>query len=60
MLEQGKFIGMISRRQLLEFLIRPYGQELFTQESLGVHLQLCTDNDFATSRYSADFDSDAT
>ncbi len=36
LLEQGQFIGMISRRRLLEFLIRPRGQELFTQETLGV------------------------
>ena len=27
LVEQEKFIGMISRRRLLEFLIRPYGQE---------------------------------
>ncbi|MEH2360941.1 sensor histidine kinase [Nostoc sp.] len=36
LLEQGKFIGMISRRRLLEFLIRPYGQELFVQQPLTV------------------------
>ncbi len=36
LLEQGKFIGMISRRRLLEFLIRPHGQELFFQEPLSV------------------------
>nr|MDZ8042687.1 ATP-binding protein [Nostoc sp. CreGUA01] len=36
LVEQGKFVGMISRRRLLEFLIRPYGQELFIQQSLGV------------------------
>lgn len=36
LLEQGKFIGMISRRRLLEFLIRPHGQELFFREPLGV------------------------
>ena len=36
LLEQGQFLGMISRRRLLEFLIRPHGQELFTQETLGV------------------------
>lgn len=35
LLEQGNFTGMISRRRLVEFLIRPYGQELFSQESLG-------------------------
>jgi signal transduction histidine kinase len=36
LLDQGEFMGMISRRRLLEFLIRPRGQELFTQETLGV------------------------
>ncbi|MBD2409998.1 histidine kinase [Nostoc calcicola FACHB-389] len=36
LVEQGKFVGMISRRRLLEFLIRPYGQELFVQQPLGV------------------------
>ncbi|BAZ51409.1 histidine kinase [Nostoc sp. NIES-4103] len=36
LMEDGKFIGMISRRRLLEFLIRPHGQELFNQENLGV------------------------
>jgi signal transduction histidine kinase len=36
LLEQGKFMGMISRRRLLEFLIRPHGQELFFREPLGV------------------------
>ncbi|MDZ8106980.1 MAG: ATP-binding protein [Nostoc sp. DedQUE12a] len=36
LLEQGKFVGMISRRRLLEFLIRPYGQELFIQQPLAV------------------------
>ncbi|MEA5513146.1 sensor histidine kinase [Nodularia sp. UHCC 0506] len=36
LLEQGEFMGMISRRRLLEFLIRPHGQELFAQETLGV------------------------
>ncbi|MBN3898769.1 MAG: sensor histidine kinase [Nostoc sp. NOS(2021)] len=36
LVEQGKFIGMISRRRLLEFLIRPYGQELFVQQPLAV------------------------
>ncbi|MEM7727118.1 MAG: ATP-binding protein [Cyanobacteria bacterium P01_A01_bin.45] len=34
--EQGKYVGMISRKRLLEFLIRPRGQELFSQEPLGV------------------------
>ena len=36
LLDQGKFIGMISRRRLLEFLIRPHGQELFFTEPLSV------------------------
>ncbi len=36
LLEQGKFFGMISRRRLLEFLIRPHGEKLFHQESLEV------------------------
>ncbi|MEH2149008.1 sensor histidine kinase [Nostoc sp.] len=36
LVEQGQFIGMISRRRLLEFLIRPYGQELFVQQPLAV------------------------
>nr|WP_230967807.1 ATP-binding protein [Nostoc sp. WHI] len=36
LVEQEKFIGMISRRRLLEFLIRPYGQELFFQQPLEV------------------------
>lgn len=36
LVEQGNFIGMISRRRLLEFLIRPYGQDLFTKEPLDV------------------------
>ncbi len=36
LLEQGNYTGMISRRRLLEFLIRPYGQELFFQQPLGI------------------------
>ncbi|AFY50137.1 histidine kinase [Nostoc sp. PCC 7524] len=36
LVEQGNFMGMISRRRLLEFLIRPYGQDLFTKEPLDV------------------------
>ncbi|QLE56507.1 sensor histidine kinase [Nostoc sp. TCL26-01] len=36
LVEQGKFIGMISRRRLVECLIRPYGQELFFKEPLDV------------------------
>ncbi|BAY13387.1 sensor histidine kinase [Calothrix sp. NIES-2098] len=34
--EQGKFVGMISRRRLLEFWIRPYGKELFFREPLSM------------------------
>ncbi|MEM7553915.1 MAG: HAMP domain-containing sensor histidine kinase [Cyanobacteria bacterium P01_A01_bin.84] len=34
--EQGNYVGMISRQRLLEFFIRPHGQELFSQESVGV------------------------
>jgi signal transduction histidine kinase len=34
--EEGKYVGMISRRRLLEFLIRPYGQQLFFKEHLNV------------------------
>jgi signal transduction histidine kinase len=36
LIEEGKYIGMISRRGFLEFLIRPYGQELFLKEDLSV------------------------
>jgi signal transduction histidine kinase len=36
LVEEGKYVGMISRRRLLEFFLRPYGQELFFRESLGV------------------------
>ncbi|MEH2058525.1 MAG: ATP-binding protein [Nostoc sp.] len=36
LVEQGEFIGMISRRRLLEFLIRPFGQELFGEHPLAV------------------------
>nr|WP_228014410.1 ATP-binding protein [Fortiea sp. LEGE XX443] len=35
LLEHGEYIGMISRRRLLEFFIRPYGQELFAKATLG-------------------------
>ncbi|BAZ38452.1 histidine kinase [Calothrix sp. NIES-4101] len=34
LLEEGKYIGMLSRRHLLEFLIRPFGRELFFGQSL--------------------------
>lgn len=36
LLENGKFSGMISRRRLIEFLIRPYGQDLFVKAPLDV------------------------
>ncbi|MDF5719797.1 MAG: ATP-binding protein [Rhizonema sp. PD37] len=36
LLEEGKYVGMISRRQLLEFLIRPYAQELFFHQPLSL------------------------
>ncbi|KAF3889976.1 MULTISPECIES: sensor histidine kinase [Nostocales] len=36
LVEKGKYMGMVSRRRLLEFLIRPYGQELFFQQPLSV------------------------
>lgn len=32
----GKFIGMISRQRLLEYLLRPHGIEIFLQEPLSV------------------------
>lgn len=34
MTEQGKFVGMISRRRFLEHLSRPYGLELFCNRAL--------------------------
>lgn len=36
LVEEGKYIGMISRRRLLELLIFPYGQELFFHQPLSV------------------------
>ncbi len=36
LVEQGEFVGMISRRQLLECWIRPQGVELFSQNPLHV------------------------
>jgi hypothetical protein len=36
LVEKGKYMGMISRRRLLELLIRPCGQDLFFQQPLGV------------------------
>ncbi|BAZ13440.1 histidine kinase [Calothrix sp. NIES-4071] len=34
--EDGNYIGMLSRRQLLEFLIRPFGSELFFEQPLSI------------------------
>ncbi len=36
LVEQGQFAGMLSRRRLLEYLIRPHGPEVFLQEPLRV------------------------
>jgi signal transduction histidine kinase len=36
LLEQGQFLGMISRQRLLEFLIRPGAMELFLPQPLSV------------------------
>ena len=36
LLEDSKYIGMISRRRLLEFFIRPFGQKLFFKEAISV------------------------
>jgi signal transduction histidine kinase len=36
LVEDARYAGMISRRQLLEFLIRPYGKELFFQQPLSI------------------------
>ncbi len=36
LVEQGQFVGMLSRRRLLEHLIRPHGTEFFLKESLQV------------------------
>lgn len=36
LLDKGKYIGMLSRRQLLEFLIRPFGQDLFFHQPLSI------------------------
>jgi len=36
LLENGQFVGMLSRHRLLEYLIRPHGMELFLKEPLRV------------------------
>ncbi|WP_414620654.1 sensor histidine kinase [Calothrix sp. CCY 0018] len=34
--DEGRYAGMLSRRQLLEFLIRPFGQDLFLHQPLSI------------------------
>ena len=41
LVEQGNFVGMISRRQVLECWIRPHGLELFPQSPLHVLQSYC-------------------
>jgi signal transduction histidine kinase len=36
LVEQGEFVGMISRQRLLEYLLRPHGMEIFLHEPLHV------------------------
>lgn len=36
LIDQGQFVGMISRQRLLEYLLRPHGIELFLNEPLSV------------------------
>ena len=36
LLSDGNYIGMLSRRQLLEFLIRPFGPEMFFEQPLSI------------------------
>lgn len=36
LLEDDNYIGMLSRRQLLEFLIRPFGKEMFFEQPLSI------------------------
>jgi len=36
LVDKGKYIGMLSRRQFLEFLIRPFGQDLFFHQPLSI------------------------
>ena len=36
LLDKGKYTGMLSRGQFLEFLIRPFGQDLFFHQPLNV------------------------
>lgn len=42
LLESGRYVGMISRRQFLEFLIRPLGKEMFFHHYLSIiHSYIC-------------------
>ena len=36
LVDKGKYVGMLSRRQFLEFLIRHFGQELFFHQQLSI------------------------
>jgi len=36
LVEEGEFVGMISRQRLLEYLLRPYGLEMFLNKPLSV------------------------
>jgi signal transduction histidine kinase len=36
LLDSGRYVGMISRRQFLEFLIRPLGKEIFLHQHLSI------------------------
>ena len=36
LVDKGKYVGMLSRRQFLEFLIRPIGQDLFFHQPLSI------------------------
>ncbi|MEO0934442.1 MAG: sensor histidine kinase, partial [Cyanobacteria bacterium J06641_2] len=36
LVDKGKYVGMLSRRQFLEFLIRPFGQDLFFHQPLSI------------------------
>lgn len=36
LMDEGRYAGMLSRRQFLEFLIRPFGQDLFLHQPLSI------------------------
>ncbi|MDY6901351.1 MAG: ATP-binding protein [Cyanobacteriota bacterium] len=36
LVDEGRYVGMLSRRQFLEFLIRPFGQDLFFHQPLSI------------------------